>query len=44
MVTFHFLSQNVRRWQGPINSTLSFNECRLSEGDTKTQITVIEFV
>ena len=33
MVTFRFLSQNVRRWQGPINSTLSFNECRLSEGN-----------
>ena len=34
MVAFGFLTQNFGRWQGPTNDTLSFYECRFSEGNT----------
>ena len=36
VVAFGFLLQNVGRWYGPTNCTLSFYECRFSGGDTIT--------
>ena len=34
MVAFGFLVQNLGRWPGPTNGTLSIYECRFSGGDT----------
>ena len=34
VLAFDFLLQNFGRWQGPMNDTLSFYECRFSGGDT----------
>ena len=36
MVTFGFSSQNLERWRGPLNGTLSFYGCRFSGGDAQT--------
>ena len=33
MVAFGFLPQKFGRWQGPMNGTLSFYECRFSGGE-----------
>ena len=44
VVAFGFLSQNFGRWQGPTNGTLSFYECRLSDGGTQTLPVVMKFV
>ena len=42
MVVFAFLHQIFGRWQEPMNSTLSFFECRFTGGNTQTLPTVIE--
>ena len=33
VVAVGFLVQNFGRWLGPMNCTLSFYECRLSDGE-----------
>ena len=37
------LPQNIGRWQGPTNGTLSFYESRLSGRDTQSLAAVIKF-
>ena len=34
MVAFGFLLLNFGNWNGPMNGTLSFYECRISGGNT----------
>ena len=39
-----FLPQNFGRWRKLMNGTLSFYECRLGGGDTRTLSAVIKFI